>query len=322
MLRLISHCLRVHIAVILVVGTAKIQVAHSQISSQDNSQPFGISARAAAFAGAYVAEAYDVSVMYWNPAALMFVRRSSVVANIYYKQTADVMSENVAVPLPSRREEMLAIGATVSHGANIKQVSSNPRFTQFGLDLGYARAVNSAFSLGIRVGVHQDWSRTSFSLIVSTSAGLYYSPSPEISYGVAVHGIGSGIRYTSDSSSSAFGSTLDLEDLARSVQVGARLRFPSASKRPRVNVALASEKLFDQDDLEYRGGIEIFPVGFLALRVGYIMQASKEAATYGVGVRTERFRIDYAISPSHRIGRFHQVSLSFALKNESYGTRR
>ncbi|MBI1806201.1 MAG: hypothetical protein HYR76_04010 [Ignavibacteria bacterium] len=284
----------------------------SQTISLYSSRPVNVGARAAGFAEAYVTDAYDANSMYWNPAALVYLQRSSIVMNHSQERIINTMNENIAVPFQIRRGEAVAIGLTVNH---VGYIESSPNFDfhviQYGYDIVYSREVVPTVSVGAGLGVRYAKSTTASLWGVSSSMGVFYSPSQEISYGAVLSGIGSGILYASDRTTTSLSS----ENLPRSLQAGATLRFPPTFSQTFFTISVANEKVFGQDGIRYKGGMELFLFKVLALRGGYIVEPGLGSARFGFGIRTERFQLDYAISPSKQTDRAYHVSAAFTLWN-------
>jgi hypothetical protein len=78
---------------------------------------------------------------------------------------------------------------------------------------------------------------------------------------------------------------------------------------------MESQKVFGQSGITYRAGIEAFIVSTLALRTGIIAGPNGTAGTLGMGLNFTRFQLDYALSPSQIISKFHQVSIAYNFGN-------
>ena len=295
---------------VFLLSFLSINMTRSQTGIGYTTSTIGIGARAAALSDAYTADTYDVTSMYWNPAALCFLQKAFVVTNHFQEREQTVMSDNIAIPL-LRGTNALAIGASVAHLGYIKDSPQGAqfRFIEYGFGIVYARAVSRSLSLGVRVETNYGQTESAHLEVASSSFGLVYSPLPWISYGIAYNGVGWKIRYSFDTTST----NPHRENPQRSLQIGVTMRYPQSLLRPSVlTLTAANERDFRENALRYKGGIEVCPVRFLALRIGYQYGPSKAAASYGVGLRSEWFQLDYAISPSRAGNRFQQASLSIA----------
>jgi hypothetical protein len=144
---------------------------------------------------------------------------------------------------------------------------------------------------------------------VRSSIGLYYSPSQEISYGIAYNGIGNGIGYSLDGSSTLLFS----KSPPRSLQAGLAMHFPSDVKETVFSCNVLNEKVFGKSGILYKGGLEFYIIRFFALRVGYLVDQNKKTATFGFGVRTEPAELDFSIAPAKNTNQSLFISLSIEL---------
>jgi hypothetical protein len=295
---------------ILLLSVFSTTVAVSQTPISYTTPTLGNSARAAALGDAYTADTQDASSLYWNPATLVFLREPFVVFNHREDQESNAMNEDVAIPL-LMGDDGIALGASVSHLGYVKNSPLGPafRFLQYGFDIAYARAVIPHLSLGL--SIDGTYGKTESSRLWATSAsfGLLYCPSSGLSYGIAYQRVGWKIGYSFDGTSTA----LHKENQLQSLQMGVTLRFPHSPSKPSLfTLTAVTDKNFRDHVLGYKAGIEIFPIRFLGLRIGYCINKARAAARYGAGLRLDWLQLDYAISPSRQDDRFHQVSLSVA----------
>jgi hypothetical protein len=171
-------------------------------------------------------------------------------------------------------------------------------------------SLTPAFSVGTFIGARHGKGGSDREWSGWMSLGMFYSPAWGMTYGAVYRWIGSAMRYSYD----GVGHTLDVERaLPRSLQIGASWKFPTLRREPIVNLAVVAEEIFGQDKFRSRGGLELSPLKLVALRIGYIVESSSAVARYGIGVRTDQFQLDYAISPSRMAPRFDEFSLSIAL---------
>jgi hypothetical protein len=107
----------------------------------------------------------------------------------------------------------------------------------------------------------------------------------------------------------------DPHALPRRLRVGVAMRYPSpvSLRRPVLTVAAANEKILQTDGLVYRGGIEVVPVDFLALRLGYAVGNALHAPACGVGAMIGMVRLDYAFAKEGVPTGVHHAAISIAL---------
>lgn len=279
-------------------------------TSYFNSRHALIGARAASLADALVADPYDANTMYSNPAALVHLTKSSLVLNHNQERYFDGMTENVGLPVRTGFSEAMVFGLSVSHIGYLKKVSTTSiRPFQIGYDFAYAKEIMPTFSVGARIGVHYGQAGNSNLLGASTSLGICYSPSPEITYGAAYNGIGTGIHYNISGGTTAIRS----ENLPHSLQAGVAMRYPAIPNQNIVTVAISNEKIFGQTGIQYSGGVEIYPIQFLAIRGGYTVKNLEKSGRIGLGVRSGYGNFDISVSPSRSTDRSIFITGSFIL---------
>lgn len=272
-----------------------------------------LGARNVALGSANMSEAYDISCMYENPATIAFLEVPSVFIN-HSQGNFSAIQENVAFPVVYDRSQMLALGVKLyTVGELIK--SGAAKRSALGYTLAYARKVTSSISLG--GSVHFDQGvvpQQGHASAVSYALGFNYTPNPDFSYGLAVGGLGTGVDFVEGDAGVAAVQTT----LPRFLEGGAEMRFPTESSlQPAYLIlSLASEKIFGESGVDYKGGVEFFPVRFLALRLGYVAGPSLHQLRYGIGLREGMFSVDFAIYPEKVAGLnilLEQVSASVRL---------
>ena len=94
------------------------------------------------------------------------------------------------------------------------------------------------------------------------------------------------------------------------------MRFPSTSNATVFTLSVVNEKVFGQDGILYKGGMEVYLMKFLGLRGGYIFEPNLGgSARFGLGLRSDHFQLDYSISPNKSTDLAYHVSLAITFKN-------
>ncbi len=300
---------------LLFLATGGAGTAVGQGSTVYLSVPFHVGARAIGFSGASVGDNPDVSVMYGNPAALSFLGNSSILLTHTLERSSNVMEENIAAPLFLRKGEVVSIALTVGHVGRLSQTDKNDfNVIQYGYDVGYSRRIIPTLSVGGTLNVR--YGRTTDSRLwgLSSSVGAFYFPSPEVSYGFAFTGIGSGIKYIFDGSKTL----LNSQNLSPGLKGGSTWRYPSSKFKERYFILnLEAEKIFDQSGLRYYGGVEFLPVPFFSVRLGYLgAQDNVEYASYGAGINVGKWKLDFGFTPSRISNQMIQVTLTTNIWNQ------
>ncbi len=289
--------------------------AAAQQSTVYVSEPFRVGARTVSFAGANAGDSPDVSVIYGNPAALSFLDNSAIIVTHTFERSSGVMDENAAVPLFLRRGEVVGIAASVNHVGHLGTNGRSPfRAIQYGYDVAYSRRITPTFSVGGALNVRYARSSASKLWGLSSSLGLFYYPTPDVSYGVAVTGIGSGMKYIFDGAQTF----LNSKNIPRRLVAGATLRYPShVTKTPVLQISLATEKNFDMNGVSYFGGFELLPMPFVAVRFGYLGGPNNtEYASYGIGFQSAGWKLDFGATPSRVSPEIFQLTLSVPIWNQ------
>jgi hypothetical protein len=305
----LAWCIAVALA-----GCMATEPTYAQISSENVDRHFVVSARAAALADAIVSDASDVASMYWNPSLLSFLHERSVVATFSLERIRsrdNIMNENVAVPLIHEGGWGLGVGVTYSHIGHIEAGSPlfGYKFSQAGIDLSVARTIAAPLSLGIGITTRYGWSGSRNASVVSSVIGVCYQPAPEITYGVSYQGIGSGIEYNFDPMTAQ--TTPDRETLSQSLQLGVTMKLKALEDRPVLLATVTNQKIFGSRGIIYKGGLEVWPVQFLACRIGYWVGQETVAARFGGALRIGMWQVDYAASTTELEPQFHQLALSY-----------
>jgi len=283
---------------------------NAQIVSVYSSHPLRIGARASGLAESYVADAHDVNSMYWNPASIAYLENISVIVNHFQEQVINGMNENVTFPLRIQDNENMAFGLTLNHVGYIGRSKGDDfKGVQYGYDMAYGREILPTFSMGIGIDVRYARSTSSHLWGISTSIGAFYLPYPEVSYGMVYSGMGSGILYTFDHGMTTFTS----ENLPQILGAGVELRFPASVNKRFLTISVVNEKVFGEEGLQYKGGVELILYRFFALRCGYVRNLDEEGARYGAGIRAGRLQVDYSISPSKLTDRSSHISIQVVL---------
>jgi len=300
------------LAIVLLCVLACSWPATSQTTVKNIDRAAPVGARAAALGDSYIAEATDAGDLFGNPATLAFLIEWSVFMSHSIERKDEMMSENLALAFPSGGVAGFGLGVSVAHTGYIKdspRASTKMRVLQYLFDIGYAQKISNSLGVGANLGLRFVESGEFRLRELTPALGFFYTPSPEISYGLIYSDQGSPLEFTYDSSSA----TWKTEDLQQTLQIGLTLRLHLWRKNPTLTMALANQKDFHVHGITYKGGVEFQPIGLLAFRAAYFVAPDVIYPKYGVGLNIGQLRIDYAISPSRLSDRFHEMTavLSF-----------
>jgi len=294
----------------LVVALIMARTAEAQLVVSP-SRPFGVSPRGFALADAYCADWSDVTSMYGNPGALASLRSSSIIVVHHVDWATQTATELAAVPVRVNDDFAFGVAGVLGRDGKIHGLDGAEfGFTYFGGDLGSSYRIIPTLSLGFLGGIRA-YTFAGDKLVTGWGQiGVLYAPTPGISYGVTYRVRGSALRIVGGQESSIEHESSIPADL----EIGAAMTFPARSGSPIVSLSLTTEKNFPAvQRFNTKGGLEVYPVQFVALRIGYKVGSSNNVARYGAGVLFDRFRMDIGVAPSAAEDRSHTLSLSYLL---------
>ena len=281
--------------------------ASSQQTVRDIDRAATVSARTTALGDAYVALASDAGDIFGNPSTLVFLPGPSLIITHSSERKDRMMSENLGVASPLSGVSAFGLGLSVAHTGYLEdspRATVRMRIIQYFLYVGYAQRISRPLGIGANLGFRYVQSDTYHLREFCPSIGVFYYPSPEISYGLVYKNQGSPQQFIYDSSFVRWESASPHQ----SVLIGAALRLRLWAREPAVTLSLVNEKILHTKGLIYKGGIEVKPLRPLAIRIGYIVTPNTVYARYGVGLSVEPLRLDYSISPSFRADRLHEIT--------------
>ncbi len=265
----------------------------------------GVGARALGMGGAYTALADDANSLYWNPAGLSRLDKREFTAShaeLFESTRLDFLA--YAHPTP---QGTVAAGLTYLSQSKIDGRDERGRPTagydasDAALSLGFARKLEAA-DLGAAFKYLRSHIGSSEASGVAVDLGAKRAFN-RVSVGAALRNLGPGLKFDDQRN-----------DLPLRLAVGAAYKFPGGH-------AVAAEAVNGP-----RGtgtgvsfGGEHQTVKNLYLRAGYTTRAAvtggsdfdaARGLTFGLGLRNEKWSLDYAILPSGELGRSHRFSLS------------
>jgi len=265
----------------------------------------GVGARAIGMGEAYVAQADDVSSLYWNPAglALMQERQASFMYDQMY-QGSTFQNAAIGIPLESG-----AIGGSLSYQsfgdiqgyATDGTVTSNQSAYSAVGTLGAAWLGNQ-WSAGANVkGIQEKLADEKANGAAFDLGGNAIYPKPVLGgtlrMGAVVQNLGSGMKFEQQS-----------DPLPMDWKVGLAA-VQMMDKKLNVSLDYTTPK----DDSGYvSGGLEYWLFPFIALRTGYVANKTEGSGMRaGLGLRIKGLSFDYAYAGQGELGMSHRYELSF-----------
>ena len=252
-----------------------------------------VGARNVALGNADMAEPHDIGSLYGNPATIAMLGSPTVLVN-HVQGSDSQLQEDVAFPVIYTKSQMLAFGAEY-YSVGVLTGSPDQRRVSLGYNVAFASKINRTMSLGGLVLFQRGYvAHLNAAASASYALGFDYKPSPDLSYGLTLSGLGTGVDFATANSIVTPIQTV----LSRALTVSAVMRFPTeASFRPAfMTIALASQKVFSVSGVNYMGGVEFYPTNFLTLRFGYNAGPAGARQAYGIGLSRGVLALDMAIS--------------------------
>lgn len=189
-------------------------------------------------------------------------------------------------------------------------IIAEPNLEMYQMDAGYSLAINSVFSIGVLHNLTYANNETAQYWTYSANSGFFYDPIGPTSYGIVVRGLGRSVKYSFIEDGTTI---LGSHNIPISVDLGASIRFPKDKEESVFILSLSNLKRFGESGIWYKGGMEVKPLTYLALRSGVMFHPEYQEyiPRFGIGFDTRRFIIDYGASPilyDHE--RFHQIGLT------------
>lgn len=288
----------VHLAALLVLSTQASWAAET--ASFLN---IGVGARALGMGGAYTALADDANALYWNPAGLAKIEKREITAS-HAEMFESTRLDFLAYAHPTSQGTFSA-GLTYLSQGKIEGRDSLGRPTagydasDAALSGAYARKLDFA-----EVGASFKYIRSHIGSTEAQTVAADVGAKREIGrivIGAALRNLGPGLKFADQRS-----------DLPLRLAVGAAYRFTGGHAAA---AELVNGPRGAGTDASFGG--EFQAVKNLYLRAGYTTQTAitggsgfdvARGLTMGLGLRNEKWSLDYAVLPSGELGRSHRFS--------------
>ena len=298
---------------VVAVAAPYVCRGQTEVAFQPAAQKY-IGARGMSLGNAIGSDGEDIESMYQNPATLSFLRSANVMIDHRQGLGNQIFQENIAGRLFTGRFGALGLGIGVEHSGKFTQ--SGPfKFLQSDLDVGYSfrvMSVSTDLSVGMLGNFRTEKDDSASRSAARFSVGLMYSPSAGTSYSVIYRGLGSDISYSARDLAGSRFTQGGVDRLARSLEIGSTLRYPSLTGPPFLTASIAGEKDFVERIVRVRGGLEVILANIVSLRVGYVGALVGEFR-YGIGLSIAGLKFDFGAMPLLGSGRYEELTLKFAL---------
>lgn len=265
----------------------------------------GVGARALGMGGAYTVLADDANSLYWNPAGLSKLEKREFTAS-HAELFESTRLDFLAYAHPTS-QGTFAAGLTYLSQSTIEGRDSLGRPTagfdaaDAALSLGYARKLEAA-----DLGATFKYLRSHIGSSEAQGAALDIGAKrafDRVSLGAALRNLGPGLKFQDQRN-----------DLPLRLAVGAAYKFAGGHAAA---AELVNGPRGAGTDASFGG--EFQAVKSLYLRAGYTTQTAitggsgfdaARGLTMGLGLRNEKWSLDYAVLPAGELGRSHRFSLA------------
>tara|TARA_R100000908_G_scaffold65120_1_gene52002 strand:+ start:34518 stop:35453 length:936 start_codon:yes stop_codon:yes gene_type:complete len=275
--------------------------------------------RSLSMANTTIADVYSTPTIGINTALFgLFIDPSFIQFNTNHNWDNNLMQQDLTLPSLSHGLHHVTGRFVYLHKGfdNLPFTSSpslsHPDILMYRGEIAYAIAFNNNLSLGALQSLSYTTTNENEEAKYwnyFADIGLVYAPDGPVSYGLVFRGLGNETTYEIiETNQTTLGSRLATQVL----ELGATLRYP-IEERMYLSISFANEKRFGQEGLWYKGGIEIAPFSFIAIRSGAMVnfEQSLFIPRVGLGINAGILQIDYGIAPKNLTGeQFHQVGIT------------
>lgn len=295
--------------------------AFSQSDKIYNFLNLGVDARSSALANSFVSAQDDVNSIFYNPAGLSTITTSQASVG-FFKYLLDINSGNAAYGQQYKDIGYVGVGVRYVNYGNFKKFDEQSNeIGTFGandlaLSLGFAKNFTEKLSYGVNLKfIYSNIDEFSSTAIATDLGMLYNSPLDKLSAGISIMNLGTQL--------SKYASTK--EDLPLNLTVGASKALdylPLTVSVAFVNLTEEQDNFFDRFKNFAVGG-EFVLNDYVNLRVGYNNQQRQDLKTgsgiglagfsAGLGIKVNRYRLDYGFNSMGNIGSTHRINVNFDL---------
>ena len=267
----------------------------------------GMGGKSAALGDAVVAANNGALSTYWNPAGLTSAENEIVFGHSEYIQ--DVSYEFIAIKFDGYNANWgLSLHVqNVDNIAHRTQATPEPLSTfsehEVVAGLSYARMLspNLAFGTTIKYITERHFSYTSKGAALDLGFN-YLALIKNLDLGLSFHNLGSISELREEATK-----------LPALLRAGAFYKLDKEMAQSNLGLFATYTKIFENDG--YAGlGVEAITRDILALRLGYQLGRDSQDISAGVGLKIQRYQLDYAYVPfSYDLGDTHRLSFSLSL---------
>jgi tetratricopeptide (TPR) repeat protein len=271
----------------------------------------GVGGRPSAMGEAFAGLAEGVNSLAYNPAGVAYLDVAEVSAT-HTEWLEGTRYEYVAFAYPFSWGTLGGdVRALTVSGLELRSDPLRPSDEPEGLfgvndvavDVSYARPLSSVLAMGASAKLITQSIYNASATGAAGDLGVYWTPRPFLSAGLAARNIGPAVSFEDDSS-----------PLPMAAEAGVGYRFFER----KIILSAAVEKPLRDDPL-YKGGVEYSPFEFISGRAGYLYgldTGGSTGLTGGLGVNVSGFSFDFAVAPYGDWGMTYRAGFTYAFGRE------
>ncbi len=313
--------IRIWIFILITVCVRSVHASDAGTSSADFLN-LGIGPRAIAMGNAQVGVADDVYAAYWNPAGLVQIDHQQVgFAHAQYVENITEQYAAYALHRPAWGTlagsiSYLNVGKFQGYDAAAQPTTDiGAQDMALGLSYGFSLYHNSRMGAQLAGGVTGKYIRETLDAVSASAyaadTGILFIPGrlwgeylTGWKSGVVVRNLGSSLRFDQDAFS-----------LPRSITGGLSYTGPVLGQT--LTLAMDGQQPA-AGSRQYSAGVEVWTMGMLALRTGFISQKNAlDGWRMGMGIRFKTLQVDYAFAQAGVFGATHRVGLTLQIGRSS-----
>ncbi|MCK4352626.1 PorV/PorQ family protein [candidate division WOR-3 bacterium] len=287
----------------------------------------GGGARALSLGGAYSAFAEGVDAIYWNPAGLAKIRRTSASFS-HVNLFAGMSEENIGIVIPIK-DGAIGISAIALLSGKIEETTMDNwegtgdyfSANDFAVGISYSRMLTDKFNAGFTVkGINQNIAKLMANGIVFDIGGIYNTKLKNLRFGFMIQNFGADMAYSGETLDTIIGghtATYKSESypLPLNFQLGIAVDLLSTSL---YKLTLISDLVHPSDqEATYALGIEYCLNSKYFARLGYTKKNNRGLSA-GFGIMTPvaivgQIIVDYSYENHQYLSGIHRISLGFSM---------
>lgn len=294
----------------LIIISAILVIIHIPVHAQNkytgitsaNFLKLDVGARPSAMGGAFVGAADDVNTINYNPAGLVQVGTISLTA-MHNQWFQSIKYEYIGYAQKVWWGGVIGGSLVYYHMDDIKgslvgdRPASNFNAWSSCLTFSYAHPWSNRFSIGTNLKIIYEKIESEDATTIAFDLGtLYKTPLDNLSFGLCIQNLGSGLRFMQDE----FDLPINLKGGVSIKLLDGQLLFTLDANKPIDN------------DVNLRCGLEYWLIKGFALRAGYRTDVDIGSGfSGGIGLKFRDYQIDCSFGSYGELGNTYRISIGF-----------